>query len=119
MTRPTDQEVQNAALRREVAPRQQATWNECLRLAEAALGPGWEPWMKLVLVDSDHRRSGDETPVAVGYKVRKGKGGASQVRYIRQGPEGVMSSESYDDIFGPLLTEMHQTKTIEVKGQRV
>src|ERR1700677_3417984 len=110
MTRPTDQEVQNAALRREVAPRQQATWNECLRLAEAALGPGWEPWMKLVLVDSDHRRTGDETPVAVGYKVRKGKGDARDVRYIGQGPDGIICSERYEDVFGGLLTEMHPTK---------
>src|ERR1700677_3054965 len=114
MTRPTDQEVQNAALRREVAQRQQATWNECLRLAEAALGPGWEPWMKLVLMDSDHRRSGDETPIVVAYKVRKGKGESSQIRYIRQGTDGVMSSENYEEVFGPLLTELHPTKTIEV-----
>jgi hypothetical protein len=119
MPKPTEQDMRNAALRRTVAERQRAAWNECLRLAEAALGPEWEPWMKLVLVDADHRRSGDETPVAVAYKVRKGKGEARQVRYLRQGPDGVIASEEYEPLFEPLLTELHPTKTIEIKGKPV
>jgi hypothetical protein len=119
MTQPTERDHRNAALRRKVAERQQAEWTECLRLADAALGPGWKPWMKLVLVDADHRRTGDETPVAVAYKVRKGKGNARQVRYLCQGPDGVIASEEYETLFGPLLTELHPTKTIEVMGKRV
>jgi hypothetical protein len=119
MTQLTERDIRNAALRRAVAERQRAEWNECRRLAEAALGPGWEPWMKLVLVDSDHRRSGDETPVAVAYKLRKGKGDARQVRYLRMGPDGVIASEEYESLFGPLLTELHPSKTIEVMGKRV
>jgi hypothetical protein len=119
MTQPTERDIRNAALRKAVAERQQAAWDECLRLADAALGPGWEPWMKLVLVDSDHRKTGDETPVAVAYKVRKGKRNDRAVRYVGQGPNGLICSEQYEDVFGPLLTELHPTKTIEVMGKPV
>ena len=114
---PTDRDFQNARFRQEIAQRQQAAWDECLRLADKALGRGWEPWMKLTLVDADHGRTGDETSVAVGYKVRKGEGDAREVRYLGLGPDGqVIAAEQYEDVFGSLLTELHPTKTIEVKG---
>jgi hypothetical protein len=116
---PTDQDRRNAASRQAVAERQLAAWKECLRLADAALGPGWVPWMRITAVDSDHRRTGDETPIAVAYKVRAGKGDDRAVRYLRQGPDGIICSDRYEDVFGSLVTELHPTKTVEVRGQKV
>jgi len=42
-----------------------------------------------------------------------------EVRYLGLGPNGVVCSERYEEVFGSLLTEMHPTKTIEVKGEHV
>jgi hypothetical protein len=41
MALPSKQDIRNAALRRAVAERQRVAWNECLRMAEAALGGDW------------------------------------------------------------------------------
>ncbi len=116
MTTLTDQDLRNANARRIIADRQNAEYGECQRLAAAVLGPGWEPWMKLVLVDADFRRTGDATPAAVAFKVRRD----GEARYLAAQPDGTVAcAERYEDLFGPLLAEKHPTKTIEVKGKRI
>jgi hypothetical protein len=116
---PTDQERRNSAVRAVIAARQQAEWQACVALAEQALGPGWQPWMKLSLIPTDHRQTGDDTPVAVAYKVRRGRGDNRDVRYVRAGDGQVLCAERYEDVFGALLAEPHPTRTVAVKGQRV
>lgn len=69
MTTPNPQDVENAPVRREIADRQAAEWREAEALAAEALGSGWRPWMKLVLIDGEYHRTGDNTPVAVAYRV--------------------------------------------------
>lgn len=121
MTQPTDLDHRNAAARRIIAERQQAEYDTCQRLADAALGPGWQPWMKLVLLDSDHRRTGDNTPAAVAYKVYRGEHRTTENSvFLRQMPDGtVKTSTRYEPLFGELLEEKHPTRTIAVKGERV
>src|SRR5262249_47351846 len=64
-TDPTPQDIENARIRKEIADRQFAEYTEALKLVQETLGLGWMPWMQLVLIDSDHRRTGDSTPVVV------------------------------------------------------
>src|SRR4051794_39371332 len=72
---PTPQDIANAETRRAIAEKQEAEYAHCLRLALGALGPGWTPWMKLVLIDSGyHLRQGTPAvPVATVYKVHHGE----------------------------------------------
>jgi hypothetical protein len=118
---PTEQDLENARVLREIADRQQAEYDEAALLALGALGPGWTPWMKLVLVDADHRRSGNTTPVATAYQVCRGEKRLSENSlYLRRMPDGaVKKAESYEPLFGELLTENHPTYTMEVRGERV
>ena len=70
---PSDRDRRNAAIRQIIAERQNAEYAEVLKLALGALGPGWTPWMKLTLVESDHRQTGNVEPVATAYKVYRGE----------------------------------------------
>jgi hypothetical protein len=72
MTEPTAQEIANAAYRKAVSDRQNAEYAHVMRMAIGALGPGFRPWMKISVVDSDYRRTGDDTPGAVVYKLHPG-----------------------------------------------
>lgn len=118
---PTALEEQNAATRAAIAERQNATYAECQRLADRALGPGYRPWMKIVLLDGDHRRTGDTTPAAVCYKVYAGDLRlSSNSVYVREMPDGgVQTASNFEPLFGELLDEKHPTKCVEVKGERV
>src|SRR3954452_6150027 len=71
--RPTPQDIENVGIRREIAARQAEEYAAAERLALAALGPGWTPWMKLSLIDSDYHRTGNTEPAATAYKVCRGK----------------------------------------------
>jgi len=118
---PTPQDIENAHVRQQIAARQAEEYAEAERLAMMALGPGWTPWMKLSLIDSDHRRTGNTEPVATAYKVYRGKERltANSV-YLRRMPDGqVMHDDSYEPLFGELLHEKHPTRTVEVRGQQV
>jgi hypothetical protein len=77
--------------------------------------------MKLVLIDSDHRRSGNTEPVAVVFKVYHGEQKLSEhSMYLRRMPDGnVRKSRNYEELFGELLHEPHPTRTLEFKGQVV
>lgn len=112
---------QNARIREEFAAHQAEEYAEAERLALAALGPGWTPCMKLVLLDSDYHRSDKTEPVAIACKVYHGEKRLSEnAVYIRRLPDGsIRTSPSYEPLFGELLHEPHSTRTIEVRGQRV
>jgi hypothetical protein len=121
MPKPTDRDCANAAIRQAFADRQAQEYGETLKLATDSLGPGWTPWMKLVLLDSDHRRTGDATPVTVAYKVYRGeKRRTENSVFLRRMPDGsVQQAGSYEALFGELLHETHPTKTLEIKGKLV
>ncbi len=114
--RPTPQDISNARTRRQIADRQAEEYAEAERLAQAALGPGWFPWMKLSLVDSGYHRIGDTEPAAVAYKVYSGEQRLSaNARYVRRMPDGqVISAPSYEPLFGEMLKEPHPTRTLQI-----
>jgi hypothetical protein len=118
---PTDRDRENAAIRQAIADRQSQEYGEAIKMAMGTLGPGWTPWMKLVLLDSDHRRTGDTTPVAVAYKVYRGEKRLTEHSvFLRRMPDGsVRQAASYEELFGELLHEPHPSKTLEIKGTRV
>ena len=70
---PTDYDLRNSAVRQQIADIQNAEYAAALKLALGTLGPGWQPWMKLVLIPSDHHVTRDTTPMAVAYKVYRGE----------------------------------------------
>jgi hypothetical protein len=116
---PTERDRQNARIRQEIAARQAEEYAEAERLALAALGPGWTPWMKVVLLDSDYHRSGNTEPVATAYKVYHGEKRLSEnAVFIRHMPDGeIRTSQRYEPLFGEILHESHPIRTIEAKGQ--
>jgi hypothetical protein len=69
---PTALDHENAARHREIADRQAAEYSDAVWLAIDALWAGYRPWMKLVLIDADHRKTGNVEPVATVYKVFTG-----------------------------------------------
>jgi hypothetical protein len=121
MTDPTPQDLANATARQIIADRQNAEYAEAQRLALGALGPGYTPWMKLVLIDADHRQSGNTTPVATVYKVYCGEERLTENSvFIRRMPDGqVAKADSFEPLFGELLTMKHPTRTVEVRGEQV
>ena len=119
--RPSDREEENARLRAEIAARQAAECAAAQALADEALGPGWVPWMRLSLIDADHRRTGDTAPAATAYKVcRGGRRRTEEAAYVRRMPDGsVRHAADYEELFGEMLSEPHPTRTDEVRGERV
>jgi hypothetical protein len=119
--KPTPRDHENALLRQEIAARQAAEYAEAEWLAREALGPGWTPWMKLTLIDSDHRRTGDATASATVYKVYRGKARLTKNSlYLRRMPDGqVRQADSYEPLVAELLHEPRPTLTIEVRGRHV
>ena len=117
---PSERDRANARIRQEIAARQAEEYAEAERLALAALGPGWTPWMKLTLVDSDYYRCGSRAPVATVYKVYHGDKKLSEnAVYLRRLPDGqIRQAASYEPLFDK-LHEPHPTRTIEVRGRRV
>jgi hypothetical protein len=118
---PTSQEISNARVRLQIAARQAGEYAEVKHLALAALGPGWTPWMKLSLIDSDHRRTGNTEPTATAYKVYRGKKRLTENSvYLRRMPDGqIRQADSYEPLFGDLLQEPHPTRAMEVRGEQV
>ena len=118
---PTPQDIENARRRREIAARQAEEYEAAEQLALEALGPGWTPWMKLSLLDSDYHRTGRTEPVATAYKVYRGDERLTENSvYLRRMPDGqVRHADSYEPLFGDLLHEAHPTGTLEVRGQQV
>jgi hypothetical protein len=121
MTEPSSQDLANAATRQAIAERQNAEFREAQLLALGTLGPSYRPWMKLVLIDADHRRTGNRQPVATVFKVYRGEEKLTEhSRFIRRMPDGtVKHADNYEELFGELLTEKHPTLTVEVRGEQV
>ena len=120
MVEPSEHDRQQAAIRAAIAKRQAAEYAESANLTLGTLGPGWTPWMKLVLLDSDHRHTGNTEPAAVAWKVYRGERRLSENSlYLRKLPDGaVKRADSYDDVF-PELHEPHPTKKLEIRGELV
>jgi hypothetical protein len=119
--RPTDRDRENARRRQQIAARQAEEYAEAEQLALEALGPGWTPWMKLSLLDSDYPRTGNTEPVATAYKVYRGEKRLSEnAVYLRRLPDGqIHQAPRYEPLFGELLHEPHPARTIAVQGQQV
>lgn len=117
---PTAKDIDNAQRRAAIATRQIGEYDEALALAEAALGKGFRPWMKLSLLDSDYHHTDDATPVAVAFKVYRGQERLTEnCLFIRRFPDGsVRSAADYEELF-PELREPHPTRRLEVKGKEV
>jgi hypothetical protein len=118
---PTLQDIDNARRRQQIAARQAEEVVEADRLALAALGPGWIPWMKLSLLDSDHHRTGNTEAAATAYKVYRGEQRLTENSvYLRGMPDGrILHSPSYEPLFGDLLQEPHPTRTLDIRGKQV
>lgn len=118
---PSERDVENAALREGIASKQNAQYQEAALLALATLGPGWKPWMRLTLIDADHRTSGNTEPAAVVYKVYRGDEKISDnAMFIRKMPDGtLLKDRRYEPLFGDMLTEPHPYETMEIRGERV
>ena len=121
MTEPRAQDIANAEARQRIAERQNEEYREAQLLALSVLGPGYTPWMRLVLIDADHRRTGNTEPVATVYKVYQGDENVTERSvFLRRMPDGrVQRADSYEPLFGDLVTEKHPTRTVEVRGEQV
>jgi hypothetical protein len=100
---PTERDRDNAAARAEIAREQQREYEECLRLAEAAFGPGWVPSHRHLLVEKDEedraRRAGERARAAA--TVYTVKNAAGQQRHFSVvGGGQVVEHASYQDGFG-------------------
>jgi hypothetical protein len=117
---PTELDRANAANRADIAARQNAEWMEAYLLGLLHLGPGWQPWMKLTVCDSDFRNTGDRTPRATVFKLYKGELKLTENSlFVRRMDDGlVQHAKNYEELL-PMLPEAHTTKTLEIKGQNV
>jgi len=118
---PTERDRENAAIRQAIADRQAAEFAEAQALADATLGPGWHPWMRLTPIDSDHHRTGNTQAIATAYRVHRGEQRLSEnSTFLSRMPDGqVMRADNYEALFGDLLHEPHPTRRFEVKGKTV
>src|SRR5437588_6417193 len=120
MPEPTEQDHQNAAVRAAIAEKQAADYAEAANLTLHVLGPAWTPCIKLVRLDSDHRRTGNVTAAAVAYKGCRGEQRLSENSvYLRKLPDGtVKRADCYEPLF-PELHEPHTTRKLEIRGELV
>ena len=117
---PSAQDRENARRRAAISARQNAEYAEALKLA-LTLGPDYKPWMKLCLIDSDHRNTGNTEPFATVFKVYRGERRLSENSVdLRRMPDGqVLMADGYEPLFGDLLHEEHPTKRLEIRGQMI
>ncbi|MBY0459085.1 MAG: hypothetical protein K2V38_17250 [Gemmataceae bacterium] len=121
MTEPTQQDIDNAALRAGIAARFRREFEEAKALAESVFGPGWEPTGRHDLVThaeaSAARHEGRRmTPSA---SVITAQNGSGERRHFRVTEGGPVEVESYPQGFGAMLTEPDTERTIEVRGESV
>lgn len=74
--------------------------------------------MKLVLLGSDHRHTGNVTPGAIAYNLYRGEQRLSENSgYLLKLPDGqVLKADSYELLF-PELHEPHPTNKLEIRGE--
>lgn len=118
-TRPTQQDIDNARIRREVAARQQAAYDECLRWAASAFGPGWFPCHRHFLVEHDEearvRYTGERPKVAATVYTVRNDDGESQHFTVENG--AVVPHAGYQEGFGSMLLETHPTRGFVHQGK--
>jgi hypothetical protein len=121
-SQPTDGDRENARLRQEIAARQRADYDACLRLAEQAFGAGWVPSHRHYLVEKaeeDRCRCMGERPRPAA-TVFTARNDAGDRRHFVIGEDGQPREVgSYEDGFGPMLLEPDLGRTIEVRGEQV
>jgi hypothetical protein len=118
MTEPTHQDRENAARRQEIAVKARREYDEAVVLTQAALGEGWIPRGRHMLVDKDEederRRTGGQfRAAATVYSARKG--GVEKHFTFSDGVP--MECTSVEEGFGGLYHEKHPTKGFEHRGQ--
>ena len=115
---PTENDRRNAETRRAIAEKMRAEYGRCIRLALGVLGPGFTPWMKLVLIDSDHRRNGNIEPVATVYKVYRGEERLTEnSMYVMEREGEILTAKSYEELLGDRLHEKHPSYGFEHNGE--
>ncbi len=114
----TEQDRSNAKMREAIAAKQEAAWNEAYLLAFGALGPGYTPWMRLSLIDSDHHNTGNTESIATVYKVYRGEERLTENSvFVMRRPDGTITkSKNHEELFGDLLKEKHPTRGFEHNG---
>jgi hypothetical protein len=122
MTEPTAQDIDNAAVRADIAARFQQAWDECAAHAAQLFGHDFEPSCRHYLTDKEDeatcRRTGARpTPAATVYTVRHRETGDKRHFVLRDGVPATV--ESMEAGFGPMLDERHPTVRIEVGGKSV
>lgn len=117
----SEQDLKNAALRAEIAERQQAEYNRVLLWSVSVFGQGWKPSHRHFLLDKDEedraRREGDRPqPAATVYTVKNEQGEARHFRIV----EGrAVACDTWEAGFGSMLLEPHPTRRIDVWGRMV
>src|SRR4051794_7693152 len=111
MPDPSAQDRRNADLRAEIAAKQRREYDEAMTLAREAGLVGYRPWMKLVLLESDHHRTGNREARAVCFKVYRGRLRLTEASmYVRRMEDGTAKAATTpEELFGDLLTEKHPT----------
>lgn len=102
---PTEQDLENARLRQEIAERMEAKYAECLTWALDAFGPGWLPSHRHFLLDKADedrcRHTGERPrPTATVYTV---KNDAGERRHFTVKDGQIVEHASYQDGFGAML----------------
>lgn len=115
---PTQRDVENARRRQEIAQKQNEKYLRCQLLALSALGPGYTPWMKLSLLESDHHRHPDSPVVGgVAYKVYRGEERLTENSVFLMEKDGkVLKARNPEELFGDLLQEKHKSYGFEKDG---
>lgn len=120
---PTEHDRESARIRREIAEKQQAEYDECLALAIRAFGPGWEPSHRHYLIDKDEEervRYSGESPrkAATVYTVKNAPGERRHFTFDVESGQ-VVEHASYEAGFGAMLLEPHPTRGFEHSGRLV
>jgi hypothetical protein len=121
MTEPTELDHRNAECHRQIADRQREAYNEVLRWALGAFGPGWlptHPHFLLTKEEEERARATGDKPIAA-KTVYTVKNAAGRKRHFTVQDGIVKEWASYEEGLGPMLLEPHPTRTIEVRGQLV
>lgn len=116
---PTDQDRNNARIRREIAERQAREYAQVLEWATAAFGPGWLPRCRHFLVEVEEeervRYTGERAKAAATVYTVSNEAGQDRHFTIKDGK--VMEHASYQEGFGAMLLEPHPSRGFEHRGQ--
>src|SRR5258707_588808 len=106
---PTEQDWENACIRREIADRQEAEYVQCLKWSLGAFAPGWPPTHRHFLIKKKEEKRvpyKDERPRGAA-PFYPGKNGGGDARHFTVEDGKVVEHESYEAGFGTMLLEPH------------